>query len=373
MKSAIAAAPVAFVLLSLLSACSSEAPADVHRPIRWARLQYDQTRDVNRYFAVVQARHEVDHAFQVGGKVIERRVELGQTVRKGDVLAVIDAVDYRLSADGARRQLEAANARWNQAESDWKRMQALKSDGSVSASDEEHAKNAFDTAAAAAKAQSRTVELARNQVGYTVLRASRGGVITNVRFEIGQVVASGQPVIAIADDGEPEIVVDVPEEHLDQFKRSHFRAVLASASGQSFDVELREIAAQAAAQTRTYRARLKPQQERRLPLGASATLVAERVGAAAPAAAVPATALTQLDGKPAVWAARPVGGKKQTARVELVSVAVRGYHNEAVLVSGPKEGTIVVTAGIHKMSPGLVVAMPSQPAPSPALAAAGAP
>lgn len=372
MKTSIALAPVAVTLLSLLSACSSDVPAEVHRPIRSVKLHYDQTRDANRYFAVVQARHEVDQAFQVGGKVIERRVELGQTVRKGDVLAVLDDVDYRLSTDGARRQLDAANARWHQAEADWKRMQALKSDGSVSASDEEHAKSEFDTAAAAAKAQARTYELAQNQLGYTVLRASRGGVVTKVAFEIGQVVAAGQPGVAVADDGEPEIVVDVPEEHLDQFKRSKFRAFLASATGTSFYVELREISAQAAAQTRTYRARLKPAQARRLPLGASATLVAERVGAGAPTASVPATALTQRDGKPAVWAARPIDGKL-TARVELVPVAVRGYRNDTVLVSGPQEGTVVVTAGIHKMSPGLVVAMPSQPGPAPAHGAAGAP
>jgi RND family efflux transporter MFP subunit len=371
-KTSLALAPVAAALLSLLSACSSDAPAEVHRPIRWAALHYDETRDANRYFAVVQARHEVDQAFQVGGKVTERRVELGQTVKAGDVLAVIDAVDYRLSADGAQRQLEAANARFRQAESDWKRMQALKSDGSVSASDEEHAKSTFDTAAAAAKAQSRTFELAQNQLGYTVLRASRGGVVTKVAFEIGQVVAAGQPGVSVADDGEPEIVVDVPEEHLDQFKRSKFRAFLASATGASFDVGLREISAQASAQTRTYRARLKPLQARRLPLGASATLVAERVDAGAPTASVPATALTQRDGKPAVWAARPLGDK-QTARVELVPVAVRGYRNDAVLVAGPKEGTVVVTAGIHKMAPGLVVALPGQQAASPALAQAGAP
>ena len=293
MKTSLALAPVAVALLSLLSACSSDAPVEVHRPIRSVQLDYGQTRDANRYFAVVQARHEVDQAFQVGGKVTERRVELGQTVKAGDVLAVIDAADYRLSADGAQRQLEAANARWRQAEADWKRMHALKSDGSVSASAEEHAKSEFDTAAAAAKAQSRTFELAQNQLGYTVLRASRGGVVTKVAFEIGQVVAAGQPGVAVADDGEPEIVVDVPEEHLEQFKRSHFRAFLASATTTAFAVELREMSAQAAAQTRTYRARLKPMEARRLPLGASATLIAERVDAGAPSASIPATALTQ--------------------------------------------------------------------------------
>jgi len=372
-KTTFVVAPVAAALLTLLSACSSQAPAEVHRPIRWAQLHYDQSRDVNRYFAVVQARHEVDQAFQVGGRVTERRVELGQTVKKGDVLAVLDPVDYRLSEDGAQRQLDAANARWHQAESDWKRMHALKSDGSVSASDEEHAKNALDTAQAAAKAEARTFELAQNQVGYTTLRASRDGVITNVHFETGQVVAAGQPVVAIADGSEPEIVVDVPEEHLERFKHSRFRAFLASAPGEVFPVALRELAAQAATQTRTYRARLSLEQARHLPLGASATLVSEYVVSSATAAAVPAPALTQLNGKPAIWAALSDDGRKGLARVELVPVTVRGYRNDDVLVSGPKEGTIVVTAGVHKMAPGLIVAMPDQAAPAPARAEVGAP
>lgn len=360
MKTALATAPAA-ILLSLLTACSSQQPVEMHRPVRWIPLEYDAAREVNRYFAVVHARHEVDQAFQVGGKVVARKVELGQAVRKGDVLAVLDDADYRLSEDSARRQLDAANTRLRQADADWKRMQALKSDGSVSAADEEHAKSALDTAAADAKAQTRSYELARNQLGYTVLRATRDGVVTAVRAEAGQVVAAGQPVVAVADDSEPEIVVDVPEEHLELFKRSRFAAALASAARTSFDVELREIAAQAAAQTRTYRARLKPTRQRDLPLGASATLVAERVGGDAPAAPVPATALTQKDGKPAVWAARTVDATKKTARVELVPVTVRGYRNDEVLVAGPKAGTRVVTAGVHKMSPGLVVAMTIAP------------
>ena len=93
---------------------------------------------------------------------------------------------------------------------------------------------------------------------YTVLRASSGGVVTSVRLEIGQVVAAGQPAIAIANEDEPEIVVDVPEDHLQEFKTSTFRAWLASAPEDVFEVDLRELAAQAAPQTRTYRARRSP-------------------------------------------------------------------------------------------------------------------
>jgi len=243
-------------------------------------------------------------------------------------------------------------------------------DGSVSESDEEHAESGLLTARAAAEAEARKLELARNQVKYTVLHASSGGVVTSVRLEIGQVVAAGQPVIAMANEGEPEIVVDVPEDHLQEFKTSSFRAWLASAPEDAFEVVLRELSAQAAPQTRTYRARLKPAAPRYLPLGGTATLVAERDLTGPPFAVLPAAAITQSDGQPALWVTRRDGAEPY-GTVELVRVEVHGYRSDKVLVSGPPAGTLVVTAGVQKMAPGLRVALPG--AANEALASRGTP
>jgi RND family efflux transporter MFP subunit len=314
---------------------------------------------MSRYFGSVQARREVDQAFRVGGKVLERRVDVGDSVRQGDVLAGLDAVDYRLAEEAARQQLEAALTRMRQAESDWKRMQELKLDGSVSEFDDEHAESALRTARAAAEAEARKLDLARNQVKYTVLHAQSGGVITAVRFEVGQVVAAGQPVVQIANQGEPEIVVDVPEAHLESFKKARFTAWIASAPDDKFTVELRELSAQAAAQTRTYRARLKPATPRTLPLGATATLVTQRDVEGEVLASIPAAAITQSKGQPALWIARRAGNEP-IGTVELTPVAVHGYRNDEVLVSGLPAGALVVTAGVQKMSPGLRVALPSE-------------
>jgi RND family efflux transporter MFP subunit len=195
---------------------------------------------------------------------------------------------------------------------------------------------------------------------YTVLRASRSGVVTAVRFEVGQVVAAGQPVVSLANEGEPEIVIDVPEDHLVTFRQAHYRAWLASAPDDKFEVSLRELSPQAAAQTRTFRARLKPTPPRPLPLGATATIVVERAVATSAAAALPASSITQSKGQPALWVvhrseAEPAG------TVELVPVDVHGYRNDEVLVSGPPAGELVVIAGVHKMAPGLRVALPGAP------------
>jgi RND family efflux transporter MFP subunit len=345
-------------LAAMVSGCSKPPPEEPLRAVRTAEVRYDKSPESNRYVGSVQSRHEVNEAFRVGGKILQRKVDVGQKVREGDVLAVLDDVDYRHAEEAARQALVAATAQARQAESDRKRLEALKFDGSVSDADEEKAQTAARTASATAEAAARQLELARNRLKYTVLRASRSGVVTAVRAEAGQVVAEGLPVVVIASEGEPEIVADVPEDHLAMFKASRYKAWLASAPDQVFDVVLRELSPQAAAQTRTFRARLKPATPRALPLGATATLLVERSAGDSPAAEIPASAITQDKGQPAVWIVRR-NGSEPSGTVELVGVTVHSYRNEAAIVSGLPAGALVVTAGVQKMAPGLRVALPS--------------
>jgi RND family efflux transporter MFP subunit len=367
MKHSHATALMAIPLAAMLAACGSKAPEpEPLRPVRTAEIRYDAARETNRYAAVVRARHEVDEAFRVGGKIAQRKVDVGQVVHEGDVLAVIEDTDYKLALDAAQQAQAAAASQARQAESDRKRLEALKKDGSVSESDEEKARTGAQTARANADAEAKKLELAQNRLKYTVLRASRTGVVTAVRLEAGQVVAEGQPVVSIAGEGEPEIVVDVPEDQVATFRKAQYKATLSSNPDDTFDVALRELSPQAAAQTRTYQARLKPVAPKKLPLGATATLVVERAATAAAdaqpqVAPIPTAAITQNGGKPAVWVVRR---KDQVASVELAAVNVVGYRNDAVLVSGLPAGTMVVTAGVQKMRPGLPVALPGAAAAS---------
>jgi len=333
------AAAVALPIAAMLSACSPDKPpVEAPRPVRTFELRYDQAREANRYVGTVQSQHEGDEAFRVGGKVVQRKVDVGQVVKEGDVLAVLDDADYRLAEDAARQAWTAALTQARQADSERQRLGSLKSDGSVSAAT--------------------TCPTSKRTAVTTPLRASRSGVVTAVRFEVGQVVAEGLPVVSIANPGEPEIVVDVPEDQVATFKTARFKASLASAPAETFDVALRELSPQAAAQTRTYRARLKPVNAHVLPLGATATLLTDHVMSGALVAAVPATAITQGNGQPALWVVKRIGKDHPVGTVELLRVSVHGYRNDEVLVSGPPDGEQVVTAGVQKMAPGLKVALP---------------
>jgi len=356
-KTSFPLALVATSIAAMLSGCSHPPPPEPLRAVRTVEIRYDKTQETDRYFGSVQSRYEVDQAFRVGGKVVSRKVDVGQKVRQGDVIAVLDGADYKLGVEAAQQQLTAAEAQARQADSDRKRLNGLKGDGSVSPSDDEKAQSNAQTTRATAEAEARKLELARNRLEYTVLRASQDGVITGVKFEVGQVVAEGQPVVSLAKEGEPEIVVNVPEDELSVFKAARYRATLTSAPDQPFEVVLRELSPQAASTTRTFRARLKPAAPRALPLGASATLVVDRPVADTAAATIPATAITQSKGQPAVWVVRREGAEA-VGTVELMTVSVQAYRNDAVLVSGPPAGELVVTAGVQKMAPGLKVAFP---------------
>jgi RND family efflux transporter MFP subunit len=352
--------PIALAVLSIgavLPGCSHTPPPEPLRAVRTAEVRYDKTQETDRYFGSVQARYEVDQAFRVGGKVVSRKVDVGQKVRQGDVLAVLDDTDYKLAAEAAQQQLAASQAQARQADSDRQRLNALKGDGSVSPSEDEKAQSHAQTTRAAAEADARKLDLAHNRLEYTTLRASQDGVVTGVKFEVGQVVAEGQPIVSIAKEVEPEIVVNVPEDQLTAFKASRYKAALTSAPDQAFDVVLRELAPQAVSTTRTFRARLKPATPRPLPLGASARLIVERPAADTPAAAIPASAITQNKGAPAVWLVHRAG-TDPVGTVALTNVVVHAYRNDDVLISGPQPGELVVTAGVQKMAPGLKVALP---------------
>ena len=358
MKKSIPVALVAASIGTLVSGCSHEPPPEPLRMVRTAEVRYDKTQEkTDRYFGSVQARYEVDQAFRVGGKVVNRKVDVGQKVRQGDVVAVLDNTDYKLAVEAAQQQLAAAQAQARQAESDRQRLSTLKTDGSVSPSDEEKAQSNAQTTRATAEADARKLDLARNRLEYTTLRASQDGVVTSVKFEVGQVMAEGQPIVSIAKELEPEIVVNVPEDELSAFKASRYKAVLTSAPDQPFEVVLRELAPQAAATTRTFRARLKPASPRALPLGASARLIVERPMGNTPVAAIPASAITQNKGQPAIWIVRRAGNDP-IGTVDLTKVVVHEYRNEDVLISGPQAGEHIVTAGVQKMAPGLKVALP---------------
>jgi len=115
MKTSLTAALLAVPFAALLSACSEKPAAERPRAVRTAEVRYDKSQETNRYVGTVQSRHEVNEAFRVGGKIVQRKVDVGQKVREGDVLAMLDDTDYRQAEEAARQHFVATTAQARQA------------------------------------------------------------------------------------------------------------------------------------------------------------------------------------------------------------------------------------------------------------------
>jgi multidrug efflux system membrane fusion protein len=240
----------------------------------------------------VRARYESRLGFRLGGKLVERRVDVGAVVKRGQVLARLDAQDASLNA----AQAEANRAL---AEAEAKRYRELREKNFVSQAVLDAKETALKTAAAQAG-------VARNQAGYTTLVADRDGVVTAVEAEAGQVVAAGQTVLRVAEGNEKEIVIAVPEGDVEKVRGAEgFAVSLNSLPGRSWTGRLRELSPSADAATRTFTARIGvAQADEAVRLGMSARVEA-KVGLRDTALRLPLSAFFTRNDQANVWVVDP--------------------------------------------------------------------
>lgn len=342
-RAALRLAPL-LLAAALLSACgngdTAEPPA---RPVL-VQQPTPAAGAVQAFAGEIRARHETPLAFRVGGKVAKRLVDVGDRVVAGQALAELDAQDLRLSRDAAQAQLTAAEADARLAAAEFERIEVMFQRQLVSRSLFDARKNGLDAAnsrVAQARAQ---LDVAGNQAAYGVLRANASGVIAVRNIEAGQVVAAGQTAFGLAEDGEREVAIALPEADVARFKDGQDVLVeLWAAPGQRVPGTIREIAPAADPQARTYATRvaLALPEGVRVELGQSARVYA--ANAAAPALSVPLSALVQGDGQAAVWV---LAGDGQ--RVKRVPVQAGAYTETDVPVSGGLQADDwVVIAGVH--------------------------
>jgi RND family efflux transporter MFP subunit len=350
-------------LAAALAACGKpEAPPPAPRAVIAQIVGAKPADGANVYSGEVRARYENDLAFRVGGKVVARLVDVGARVTRGQVLARLDPQDAQLGVDAARSQLAALAADHDLAAAEVERYRDLYARKFVSRAVLDARETTFNTTKARLEQAKAQVATARNQSAYTTLVAEADGVITAVNLEPGQVVAPGQAVMRFARPEEKEVAINVPESRLAELRdaRDIHISVLA-APDRLYRGRIREIAPTADPATRTFGVKITVLEANgTVRLGMTAN-VALGESVAAQVITLPLTALTQADGRPAVWVFDPL-----TSKVNLRPVVVGAYREDGVVVrEGLRPGEIVVTVGVHKLLPDETVRVVSETLASP--------
>ena len=295
------------------------------------------------FTGIVAARVESNLGFRVPGKILERLVDTGQTVERGQPLMRIDPTDLELARRAHEEVVIAARARARQTAADEIRLRGLLSSGAVSASEYDAGRAAAESAAADLNAAEARAHVARNETSYAVLLADAHGVVVETLAEPGQVVAAGQTVVRVARAGQREATIELPET-LRPSIGSSARATLYG-SGLSAAAKLRQLSDAANPQTRTFEARYVLEGSLAdAPLGSTISIQIPliHVGGAG-SLQVPIGAIFDPGTGPGVWV---IEGEKP--RVTWRAVELAGLSDEAASVIGDLEaGDRVVALGAH--------------------------
>ncbi|MGR2739960.1 efflux RND transporter periplasmic adaptor subunit [Billgrantia sp. Q4P2] len=308
------------------------------------------------FTGVIAARVQSDLGFRVPGKILERLVDTGQTVERGQPLMRIDPTDLQLATRAFEEAVAAARARARQTAEDEARYRALVSRGAVSASAYDNARAAAESARAELNAAEARADVARNEANYAVLLADADGVVVETLAEPGQVVAAGQVVVRVAHAGHREAVVALPET-LRPALGSTGRATLYG-NGLTGAATLRQLSDAANPQTRTFEARyVLDDRLADAPLGSTVALLIPTIKSpddrSTPALQVPIGAIFDPGRGPGVWLVEGEGGEEPGPRVTWRAVQVAGLSDEAASVVGELEaGDRVVALGAHLLHEG---------------------
>lgn len=351
------------LLAAALVACRSEqAPPAEARPVGVVTVAAGQFSDDVQLSGEVQAKKDIGLAFRIGGRVLERPVNVGDRVKAGQVIARLEPALEQNALTAAKAALEAARGEVSTARNTYERQERLMAQGFTTRPRYDQARRAQETAQAALENAEAQVELARDRLGFTELRADVAGVVTARQVEPGEVVQPGQILVQIARDDSRDAVFNVPAALLDpRFADAKIRVSLADAPAVTASGSVREVAPQADPVTRTFAVRVglqDPPEAMRL----GSTVVGTIEVSTAAIVAIPASALTQQGRSPAVWVVDPA---KPTVSLRDIDV-LRFDPSKIILSQGLAPGEMIVSAGTQALHPGQRV----RPLPGPQSAAA---
>lgn len=333
------------VVIFLLPGCGDNQgnTTDPVRTVRYVVVGSAQTLPALERTGEIHAHDETILSFRTGGRIVTRSVDIGDRVNAGQLLATLENTTSQNQLDGAQADYEGAKASAQVAALNVNRMQKLMPTGAIARMQLDTARADWLVARARLKNSESALRNARESLGWTRLIAPRSGVITEVSASAGQVVNGGQSVLTLATGEARDVVFDIAKpEAIPPQEQAGLRVSLLSDPSVQASAAVRDINPQ----TRTWRVRATLQNPPlAMALGASVTVTLPATGPHG--YALPASALSRVDDKPAVYVINP------QSQAQLRVVVPAYYTATTVIISGGLEpGDRVITAGVSKLRSG---------------------
>jgi membrane fusion protein, multidrug efflux system len=338
-------------LSPVLAACGRETAANdtpAPRIVRTTTVEKRKLTTPLTFSGRIEAEDEVNLAFRISGRLLNNDTKIGDRVKAGQVLARLESQNELNALRQAQASLAAAQGQLTQARNHFDRQETLLAQGWTTRVNYDAATQAQQTARSQVDAAEAALSAAHDLVGFTELKADAPGVITATGQGAGEVVQAGQMIARIARQDGRDAVFDVPSQLVRSASADpEVEVSLADDPTIKAKGRIREVGAQANAVTRTFEVRVgltDPPPAMRL----GATVVGRVSTSAGPMIDIPASALTRMNQRPAVWIVDPAASTVSVRNVDVL----RFDEAQAVIAQGLDTGEIVVTAGVQALHPG---------------------
>jgi RND family efflux transporter MFP subunit len=288
----------------------------------------------------VKSDAEASLSFRVAGTIARMPCEEGKFVRKGTVIAEIDARDYRI-------QLSATEAEYTQIKLTAERVIELYKRGSATKSDYEKAVYGLEQITS-------KYNFHKNQLKDTRLEAPFDGYIQKKIRDAGETVAAGMSVISMTGNKEWQIEINLSvQDYARRNEFSNFEATVSTNPDKKLPLEVFELSHHGNA-NQLYRMvfRVKKQDDVVLAAGMSAEVVITYNSEQKTVYEIPVSAVFEIDGKPHVWIFSSEDTPLKARSIVVDRVKRDGY---IVISQGIKEGEMIVTSGVHSLKEGMKV------------------
>lgn len=335
------------------------APAAVVKGVTLEVVTLAAVPDLLDVVGSVQARTSAVISARIPGSISVLRVREGDRVRKGQLLAELDAQEHQATAaaaaagiEEARRGLDEAVSRKKLADTTFERYSNLLKEQAVTRQEFDVRQTEKEVAAqGVARAESRLKQAqegskaASTLSGYTRIIAPISGIITSKQADLGASVFPGQPLMTIEDEGSYQLELALPENAATSVRPGTPLQVTLDAVGSSFAARIAEIVPTADPASRTFVAKValnrKGLKSGMFGRGAIA------LGTTTSGITVPKKAVVEHGALTSVWAL----DKANTARMRIVKVGrVTGERVE--ILAGLSDGDRVAVAGVEKITEG---------------------
>jgi RND family efflux transporter MFP subunit len=335
------------LVVGLLAGCRQEAAVPALTRVNVVAAAETEFAPVVALTGVVAAQVQSEVAFRVGGKISERRANIGDHVKGDQVLARLDPADQQAELEATQASVRAAEATLRQTTLSFERQRNLLATGNTTRREHDQAEASFKSAQAQLEQARAQLVQATDQLAYTELHAGADGIIVAQMAEAGQVVAQAQPVFVLAHDGARDAVFNVHEWALANTARNGDVAVSL----------LRDPAVGAPGTVRVVSPAVDPSTMTvQVKVGLAGTPPAMTLGSLVIGTAkpeprkvflLPWSAVFEQAGNPAVWLVDP-----RSTTVSLRPIVIERFTRDAIAVTGLEPGQTVVSAGGQTLRPG---------------------